>query len=43
MSLLRDLVEGNAGAFRLVTTDYVFDEMVTAILARTGRHEVDFG
>jgi len=36
-------VEGNAGAFRLVTTDYVFDEMVTAILARTGRHEVDFG
>ncbi len=26
------------GAFRLVTTDYVFDEMVTAILARTRSH-----
>lgn len=38
LSLLRDLADGTAGAFRLVTTDYVFDEMVTAILARTGRH-----
>lgn len=37
LSLLRDLAEGKAGTFRLVTTDYVFDEMVTAILARTGR------
>ena len=43
LSFVRDLAGGKAGAFRLVTTDYVFDEMVTAILARTGRHEVDFG
>ncbi len=38
LSLLRDLAGGKAGAFRLVITDYVFDEMVTAILARTARH-----
>ncbi len=40
LSLLRELAEGKGGAFRLVTTDYVFDEMVTAILARTGSHDL---
>lgn len=38
MSFLADMATGAVGAFRLVTTDYVFDEMVTAILARTRSH-----
>ncbi len=38
MSFLKELAGGALGAFRLVTTDYVFDEMVTAILSRTGSH-----
>src|SRR3972149_10418703 len=38
LSFLGELASGSVGAFRLVTTDYVFDEMVTAILARTRIH-----
>jgi len=38
MSFLGELASGAAGAFRLVTTDYVFDETVTAVLARTRSH-----
>lgn len=38
MSFLGELADGTLGAFRLITTDYVFDEMVTAILARTRSH-----
>jgi len=38
MSFLGELASGAVGAFRLVTTDYVFDETVTAVLARTRSH-----
>jgi len=38
--LSRRLAEGELGNFRLVMTDYIFDEVVTAILTRTRRHDL---
>lgn len=37
VGLLEDLRRGNHGP--VVTTDFIFDEVVTVTLARTGRHE----
>jgi len=34
------LAEGEFGNFRLIMTDYIFDEVVTAILTRTRRHDL---
>ena len=39
-AFLQELADGRHGNFRLFTTDYVFDEMVTAILTRTRKHAV---
>lgn len=39
-SLLQELAEGQHGNFRLLTTDYVFDEMITAVLTRTRNHGI---
>ena len=38
LAFVGELAAGAMGAFRVVTTDYVFDETVTAILARTRNH-----
>ena len=38
LSFLGELASGSVGAFRLVTTDYVFDEVVTVVLTRTRSH-----
>jgi len=38
--LTQQLAAGERGNFRLVITDYIFDEVVTAILTRTRRHEL---
>ena len=39
-ALFHELSEGKWGNFRLVTSDYVFDETVTAVLARTRNHAI---
>ncbi len=37
-AFIQELADGKHGNFRLFTTDYVFDEMITVILVRTRNH-----
>ncbi|HKZ49019.1 MAG TPA: PIN domain-containing protein [Thermoplasmata archaeon] len=39
LAFLERLRSGQEGNFRLITTDYVFDETVTAVLTRAKAHE----
>ncbi len=40
---LHEAAAAPGSAFRSVTTDYIFDELITAILARTRRHSLAAG